>query len=105
MSTMRPMFSSATLRTSLPRTACTIRGSRTAADGGSELPAPWLSLGVSKVGAVLCALRLSAHTRKGEGHGGWIAHMPFQERQWWQHHQCFRDRQSSKRNADCRKHG
>src|SRR6266852_1392064 len=65
-STIRPMFSSATLRTSLPRTACTVRGSKTAADGGSELPAPGLSLGVSKVGAVLCALRLSADTRKGE---------------------------------------
>jgi hypothetical protein len=59
------MFSSATLRTSLPRTACTVRGSRIAVDAGTELPALGLSLGISEVGAVVCALSLSAHTRKG----------------------------------------
>src|ERR1700674_939195 len=69
MSTIRPMFSSATLRTSRPRTDCTVRGSRTAADGGSGAGAGpsfgGLSFGISEVGAALCAYRLADDAHNG----------------------------------------
>src|SRR6188472_4731657 len=57
---MRPIFSSATLRTSLPSTVSTVDASRTSAEAGVDVPGGWSSWGASDVGMVVDSVGPSA---------------------------------------------
>jgi hypothetical protein len=61
------MFSSATLRISLPSTVSTVRGSRISADGAVEGSLLGFSLGASEACAVVCRLCPSASDGKPDG--------------------------------------